>query len=170
MQKLIMPAEFENRVAVFLESEELFAPTERIVLAVSGGADSVCLLHAICSLKAEGLFGGEIIVAHINHRLRGSESDGDEKFVVAEAGRLGLPIVCREVDVGRFAEDNKLSIETAGRQVRIESLIDIAGEHGCRVIAFAHHKDDLAETVIQRLARGTGFRGLAGIWPVRDFG
>ena len=106
---------------------------------------------------------------HINHQLRGSESDGDEAFVIAQADKLNLAVTTRRLDVRGFAHKNKLSIETAARKLRIESLLDIAKANNCRWVATAHQKDDNAETVIQRLARGTGFRGLGGIWPLRCF-
>ena len=164
-----MLVEFENKVAEFVGLNGLFGPSERILLAVSGGADSTALLHAVCALKAEGVLGGELICAHINHQLRGSEADADEDFVVGEAGGLKLPVMTRRVDVREYAHKNKLSIETAGRELRIESLVDVAKANNCNVIAAAHQKNDNAETVLQRLVRGTGFRGLGGIWPKKTF-
>ena len=94
----------------------------------------------------------------------------DEAFVLAQAAALNLPAAVRRVDVRGFARQNKLSIETAARQMRIAALTEIAKENHCGLIATAHQKDDNAETILQRLARGTGFRGLAGIWPSRMFG
>jgi tRNA(Ile)-lysidine synthase len=185
-----MLSEFEKKVAGFIEANGLFGSadvtlrsssslrsTSKILLAVSGGADSTALLYAVCAIKAEnvpalplaGKLGGDILCAHINHQLRDSESDGDEAFVIAQADKLNLAITTKRLDVRGFARKNKLSIETAARKLRIESLLDIAKANDCKWVATAHQKDDNAETVIQRLVRGTGFRGLGGIWPVRKF-
>ncbi len=164
-----MPAEFENKVAEFIESNGLFGSEGKVLLAVSGGADSTALLHAVCALKAEGVPGGELLCAHVNHQLRGAEADADEDFVVGEADGLKVPVMTRRVDVREYARKNKLSIETAGRELRIESLVDISEANNCSVIATAHQKNDTAETILQRLTRGTGFRGLGGIWPKKTF-
>ncbi|UCF43476.1 MAG: tRNA lysidine(34) synthetase TilS [Planctomycetota bacterium] len=164
-----MSAEFENKVAEFIESNGLFGSEDKVLLAVSGGVDSTALLHAVCALKAGGVLGGELVCAHINHQLREAEADGDEDFVVGEAGRLNVTAITRRVDVREYARKNKLSIETAGRELRIEALVDIAKANNCNVIATAHQKDDNAETILQRLTRGTGYRGLGGVWPKRTF-
>jgi tRNA(Ile)-lysidine synthase len=164
-----MLAEFEKKVDDFIKANSLFESSGKILLAVSGGADSTALLYALCALKAENLLSVDILCAHINHQLRGSESDGDEDFVTAQAEKLGLAITTRRADVREFAGKNKLSIETAARKLRIENLLDIAKRNNCGRVATAHQKDDNAETVIQRLIRGTGFRGLGGIWPMRCF-
>jgi len=164
-----MLTEFENKVAGFIRDNELLGPADKVLLAVSGGADSMALLYTVCALRSEGVLSGDCLCAHINHQLRGSESDGDEDFVVAQSHTLNLPIVTKRLDVREFARKNKLSIETAARKLRIETLLDIAEADNCNFIATAHQKNDNAETVLQRLARGTGFRGLGGIWPVRRF-
>jgi len=164
-----MSCDFEKKVAEFAKANELFGPAEKILLAVSGGADSTALLYAMHALKAEGLLSAELLCAHINHKLRGSESDSDEQFAAAQADALNLPMTAKRLDVREFARQSKLSIETAARKLRIESLLEIAKAGSCTSIATAHHKNDNAETILQRLLRGTGFRGLAGIWPVRTF-
>lgn len=164
-----MLSEFEKKVADFTQANGLFDSVNKVLLAVSGGADSMALLYAVLALKAEGIFNGDIICAHINHRLRGSQADADEDFVVREVQNLNLQITTRRLDVRDFARKNKLSLETAARKLRIESLIKIAGADNCNCIAAGHQKDDNAETVVQRLCRGTGLRGLGGIWPVRVF-
>lgn len=164
-----MLTEFEKNIAGFAKKNELFCSADKILLAVSGGADSIALLYTLQTLKAEGLFTGDSVCAHINHQLRGAEADADEEFVIAEAHRLSLPIETRRIDVRSFARRNKLSIETAARQLRLKSLLDIAKANNCNCIATGHQKNDNAETILQRLARGTGFRGLGGIWPKRLF-
>jgi tRNA(Ile)-lysidine synthase len=164
-----MLLEFEKKVADFAKSNGLFSSAAKVLLAVSGGADSTALLYVMRSLKAEGVLSCELICAHINHQLRGPEAKLDEDFVIAQARDLDLPITTSKVDVPGFAHRNKLSIETAARKLRIEGLLDIAKANNCKCVATAHQKDDNAETVLQRLARGTGFRGLGGIWPKRVF-
>jgi tRNA(Ile)-lysidine synthase len=164
-----MLLEFEKKVAGFINVNGLFGSADKILLAVSGGADSTALLYAMCAINAENILSGDILCAHINHQLRGAESDGDEAFVITQADKLNLTVITKRLDVRRFARKNKLSIETAARNLRIESLLDIAQANDCKWVATAHQKDDNAETVIQRLVRGTGFRGLGGIWPVRKF-
>ena len=164
-----MLAEFEKKVAAFAKANGLFESADKILLAVSGGADSTALIYAMQALKAEGVLDTELACAHINHQLRGNEADADEYFVIAQTTELKLPVTTRQLNVCGFARENKLSIETAARKLRIESLLDIARVNNCSRIATAHQKDDNAETVLQRLARGTGFRGLGGIWPMRAF-
>jgi tRNA(Ile)-lysidine synthase len=161
--------EFENKIAGFIKANGLFGSADRILLAVSGGADSTALMYAMCAMKTEGVLGFELICAHINHQLRGTDAELDEAFVVAQAAELRMAITTRRVDVRGYARKNKLSIETAGRKLRIESLLDIAKANDCSRIATAHHKHDNVETVLQRLLRGTGFRGLGGISPRRVF-
>ncbi len=164
-----MLLEFEKKLACFAEANELFSSAEKILLAVSGGADSTALLYAMHALKAAKVFSAELLCAHINHQLRGAEADLDEEFVAARAAGLNLAVTTQRLDVRRHARDNKLSIETAARNLRIRALADIAQAGRCDRIATAHQKNDNAETILHRLGRGTGFQGLGGIWPVRAF-
>lgn len=159
----------EETVAEFIRRHGLFAGAGRILLAVSGGADSIALLYILLALKAQGRIEADLVCAHINHQLRGPASDADEQFVVEQAGLLELPVVTRAVEVGAHARRHRLSLETAARQLRLASLADIARSRQCTWISTGHQKNDNAETVLQRLLRGTGFRGLAGIGPVRPF-
>jgi tRNA(Ile)-lysidine synthase len=151
----------------FIRRHELFAGAGRILLAVSGGADSVALLHLLVSLRTEGWLDAELVCAHINHKLRGPAGDDDERFVMAQAEQAAVPVVTRAVDVRTYAEARKLSVETAGRQLRLAGLDEMAREQNCTWVATGHQKDDNAETVVHRLRRGTGFRGLVGIRPRR---
>ena len=164
-----MLLEFENKVADFIKANRLFDSADMVLLAVSGGADSTALLYAMRTMKTENILSADVVCAHINHQLRGADADLDEDFVIAQARDLNIPITTRRLDVRGFARKNKLSIETAARKLRIESLIDIAKAANCSSIATAHQKNDNAETILQRLVRGTGFRGLGGIWPARVF-
>ncbi|OHB49848.1 MAG: tRNA lysidine(34) synthetase TilS [Planctomycetes bacterium GWF2_41_51] len=148
----------ENITENFLRQNELLPSGKKILLAVSGGADSVALLYIL-----DKLFHNDIFIAHVNHQLRGDESLADEEFVKSLAEKFNLPIEVKSVDVKRYAKEKKLSIETAARESRLEALSQIAEGNKCEVIATAHHKNDNTETVIHRMIRGTGFRGLAGI-------
>ena len=132
----------------------------RVAVAVSGGPDSVCLLHALRELAP--VFDVSLSVAHLNHQLRGIESDEDERFVAELAAGFGLPFCRAGVDIAT-AKDN---LEQAGRRAR---RVFFAGLDADRV-ALGHTRDDQAETVLFRLLRGSGLRGLAGIYPVTDGG
>jgi tRNA(Ile)-lysidine synthase len=164
-----MLLEFEKKLARFAQANELFGSAEKVLLAVSGGADSTALLYAMHALKAAKVFDAELLCAHIHHQLRGADADRDEEFVIAQAAGLNLIVTTRRLDVRRHARENKLSIETAARDLRIGALTDIARAGRCDRIAMAHQRNDNAETILHRLSRGTGFQGLGGIWPVRTF-
>ena len=164
-----MLSAFENTVAQFISTDGLFQPTGGILVAVSGGVDSMALMHTLHSLKAAGILDADLTAAHINHQLRGCAADEDEAFVEQQTRVLNLPVLTRRLAVAAFAAEQRLSIETAARQLRMEALTAMAKENGCDYIATAHHKDDNAETIVHRLLRGTGFRGLGGIRPAKKF-
>jgi len=167
--QVIMLLAFEQKVADVITSSGLFPAGRKVLLAVSGGADSVALLNVVYKLYKESAIVAEIVVGHINHQLRGQAAVSDEEFVKVLGRQFGLEVITRSVDVAEYAKHKKLSVEMAGRQVRRKVLSDIAKERGCDLIATGHHADDNAETMIHRLQRGTGFRGLGGIWPKRKF-
>jgi tRNA(Ile)-lysidine synthase len=159
----------KQKVAGFIAAEGLFKPGEKILLAVSGGADSTALLYFIAALAAEGVISVEICCAHINHQLRGEDAQQDQDFVVSQCRKLNLPLITRRIDVRGYAKTEKLSIETAARKLRTDILLEIAARQSCSCIVTAHQKNDNAETILHRLVRGTGFRGLCGIWPAKRF-
>lgn len=143
-----------------------------VLLAVSGGADSVALLRAVCALKQqhgspdltsppEG--EGRIYVAHFNHGLRGQESDTDQAFVVELCERLGVTCELGGQDVTTLAEQQGDGIEAAARNARYEFFRETARRVGARYVVTAHTADDQAETILHRIVRGTGLSGLAGI-------
>lgn len=134
-------------------NQGLHSQTSKIVVGVSGGADSVALLRAFHALEIP------CTAAHLNHQLRGAEADGDEAFVRALAAELGFPAVVKSVDVKGLAEQSGQSIEMAARQARHEFF----AAFGDAVIALAHHADDQIETFILKLARGAGAEGLSGM-------
>jgi len=164
-----MLSQFEKKVAASITPSPLIDSAESVLLAVSGGADSVAMMFAMLRLTQTRAIDAKLIVGHINHKLREQAADADEEFVVRLGKKLGLKVVPRSVDVRACATESNLSIETAARQLRIHALIEIAKENACKSVATGHHKEDNAETMIHRLLRGTGFRGLAGIWPNKSF-
>ena len=157
---------FEEKILDQIQSNGLFEEIDRVLLAVSGGADSVAMAYALSELRKKQLFSCEFIIGHVNHCLRGAQSDADEAFVQALGQQLEIPVVTKRVDVTSCAAEHKLSIETAGRKLRIQALGEMADEYDCQVIMTAHHADDQAETIIHRLMRGVGYRGLCGIKPI----
>jgi tRNA(Ile)-lysidine synthase len=165
-----MPDQLEEKVAEFIRRHGLFAGAGGILLAVSGGADSIALLHILVALRTQGWIEPDLVCAHINHQLRGPASDADEQFVIEQASQLGVPVVSRAVDVRGCARTHGLSIETAARQLRLTNLGEIAQSRQCTWVCTGHQRNDNAETVLHRLWRGTGLRGLAGIRPVRWVG
>lgn len=151
------------RLEQFWADQALFRPGDRVLCAVSGGADSVCLLHL---LKETPWL--ETVCAHFNHRLRGAESDRDEGFVRDLCRSLGLRCVCGSGDVAAYGVEQGLGIEAAARALRYDFLRRTAAELDCGCIATAHNAEDNAETLLLNLLRGSGARGLGGIPPVRD--
>jgi tRNA(Ile)-lysidine synthase len=160
---------FEKKVSAFISTGRLLGGVEKVLLAVSGGADSVALMFAMLRLKEAGIVDAGLAVGHVNHKLRRQAADEDEEFVLGLGKKVGFEVVTRSADVRPYAKANKLSIETAARKLRTGALTDIAEVCGCKSIATAHHRDDNAETMVHRLIRGTGFRGLGGIWPRKMF-
>ena len=157
---------FEKILYDWIITNGLFDGMDRVLLAVSGGADSVAMVHALINLKQQGHIPCDFVIGHVNHQLRGEHSDNDEHFVKALAQVYSVPVCALTVNVKDTAASKKLSLETAGRTLRLKTLAEIAVTHDCDCIATAHHKDDQAETMIHRLLRGTGFRGLCGILPI----
>ncbi len=136
-----------------------------VLLAVSGGADSVCLLFLLHELRDE--LGIRLAAFHLNHGLRGAEADGDEAYVRELCASLSVPFESAHEDVEAFAKREGLSEEEAGRTLRYRHLEETARHFSCEKIATAHHRDDNAETVLMNLFRGSGLKGLGGIPPVR---
>lgn len=145
---------------------EMGVRDETVVVAVSGGPDSVALLHLLFRLSEEFIL--RLHVAHLNHMLRGELGARDARFVVELARTLGLPCTCEERDVHAFQRTSaNSSVEDAARQVRYRFLNETADRVGASRIALGHMADDQAETVLLHLVRGTGLSGLRGMLPVR---
>jgi tRNA(Ile)-lysidine synthase len=145
-----------------VRKHDLLRAGDRVGAAVSGGADSVALLRILLDLRQE--LGIVLSVVHLNHELRAEESDADEAFVLELAAAHGLEVACESRDVKGYAAEKKLSLEAAARGVRYEFFRAMLDENLDRITT-AHTLDDQAETVLMKLARGAGTRGLAGIYP-----
>ncbi len=151
------------RTEEYITRHRLLDDGERVLVAVSGGVDSMVLLHVLHSL-APGK-GWELTVAHFNHRLRGRAAEADARFVERAAKKLGLECVVESAEVKQQARERKLSVEMAARALRHEFLARTAGERRARAIALAHHADDQVELFFLRLLRGASSEGLAGMRP-----
>ena len=156
---------FRQKVLAFMRKNHMTDRGDGVLAAVSGGADSACLLLLLCELAAE--LGIHVFAFHMNHGIRGAEADRDERFVKELCGRMGVPLTVVHEKVGSYAADHGLSTEEAGRILRYRHLKETAEKYGCAKIAVAHHEDDDAETVLLNLFRGSGLPGLSGIRPVR---
>ncbi len=150
-------------VGAYIRKHELLKAGDRVGAAVSGGADSVAMLRLLLELRRE--IGIVLSVVHFNHKLRGAESDGDEQFVAELARGNELQLHCERADVARHAVEKHLSLETAARESRYAYFGRLLREDCVNRIATGHTLDDQAETVLMRVARGAGTRGLAGIYP-----
>lgn len=157
-----------QRVRQTITKYKLLAAGDRVLVGVSGGADSTALLHILHQLAKE--YGWELHVAHVEHGLRGEESLADAVFVQELAQKLGLPFQMAHPPVKRYSKEKGISIEMAARELRYEALEQMAHSAGCNKIALAHHADDQAETILQRVLRGTSISGLSGIPRKRNIG
>ena len=152
-----------RKISTYIAENNLLKPTDKVLVAVSGGIDSVVLLHALLTLKYE------CIVVHCNFHLRGEESDRDETFVQQLAEKYNCRFIKTDFDTTKFAEENHLSIEMAARELRYEWFEDVRKKESCQCVAVAHHANDSIETFFLNLIRGTGINGLTGIKPRNNF-
>jgi tRNA(Ile)-lysidine synthase len=143
----------------------LLEPGDHVLVAVSGGADSVALLRALMRLSHE--YKLKLTTAHLNHGLRGIEADEDERFVSTLCAGIGMECLCKTIDVGALKIGKGQSTEEVGREERYRFLDEAAKHCGATKIATGHHREDQAETLLMNLLRGSGLEGLKGILPVR---
>jgi len=151
-----------KKVLEFIKAHGLFAPGDKVVVAFSGGADSMALVDILAKLPD---FPLQVVIAHLNHCLRGDESEGDELFVRGVAEKYALPLVISRVDIATAAAEQGLSLEEAGRNARRSFFLEIAEKQAAVAVVLGHHRDDQAETVLMRLVRGTAGSGLIGMQP-----
>jgi tRNA(Ile)-lysidine synthase len=161
----------EERVLGFIREHCPLAPKSRLLVAVSGGPDSVCLLHILTSLKEE--LGVELYAAHLNHQLRGADSESDAEYVTNLTQSLGIPTTIGERNVRAYQAQKRISLEEAAREVRYDFLAQTARSIGTDQVAIGHTRDDNIETILMHLIRGSGTRGLQGLrprteWPSAD--
>mgnify|MGYP001119102187 CR=1 FL=1 len=155
--------ELESRVISFIHQRNLIPPGETLVIGVSGGADSACLLHLLARWQKE--LGIKLHVAHLNHQLRGAESEADAEYVSNLADQLGIPITVERQDVAAYRATRKCSLEEAARELRYTFLAKVAEYLGAKRVAIGHTRDDHVETILMHILRGTGTSGLHGLEP-----
>ncbi len=155
---------FLSKIRKTVDSFGMLGPGDVIVTGVSGGSDSMALLLVLRDLR-EFYPNIDVIVSHVDHGLRGLESEEDAEFVKEAAEKLGFSFECLQVDTEAFRKKHKLSLEDAARELRYEFFNDILVKHSAQKIATAHTLNDQAETVIMRFIRGSGSQGLGGIRP-----
>lgn len=155
-----------EKVISTIKSNNMFEANDKVVVALSGGPDSICLLHVLHTLKDE--LNITLVAAHVNHCLRGEAADNDEMYVKKICHELGIQCFVKREDVHRISKEKGISCEMAGREVRYEFFNEVLHKINGDKIAIAHNANDQAETVLMRMIRGTGLEGLVGIKPVRD--
>ncbi len=153
-----------KKIAAFAAEYKMLNKSDKIIVGVSGGADSVCLLLTLLELQKS--IGFEMVSVHVNHGLRGEHALRDERYVENLCRQYDIPLEIYREDVELFAKMRKQSLEEAGRNVRRAAFQDALSKYSGTKIALAHHKNDSAETMIMNLARGSGLAGLTGIRPV----
>jgi tRNA(Ile)-lysidine synthase len=152
-----------DKVLKYIREQRLLQPGERVAAAVSGGADSVALLRLLLELRAE--LGIVLSVAHFHHQIRGAEADGDQQFVARLAQQFQLAFHSGSADAPAHAHDHKMSLESSARELRHRWFRKLVEQRHADKVATAHTLDDQAETVLMRILRGAGVRGLSGIAP-----
>ncbi|MBZ0314016.1 tRNA lysidine(34) synthetase TilS [Clostridium butyricum] len=155
-----------KKVMSYIKDNNLIKSGDKVLVALSGGPDSVCLLNILYNLKAE--LNIEVGAAHLNHLLRDKDAFEDEEYVKTLCKSLDIPCFVKRVDINKYSKDKKMSSEMAGREARYNFFDDIVKDEGYTKIATAHNANDQAETILFRLMRGSGIEGLCGIKVRRD--
>ena len=155
---------FESRVYNFIKGKEMITPGKTVLVGFSGGADSTALLLVLWELKR--LLQIELVAVHVNHGIR-EEAGKDAEFTRSFCEKLGIKFHLVEKDIPALSGEWKMTEEEAGRKVRYDAFEEIAAQNGASYIAVAHHQNDVAETLLMNLLRGSGIHGAGGIRPVR---
>ena len=156
-----------QKVLETIRKYNLIEDGDKIVLGVSGGPDSICMLDNLREVKEEQIIEFEIYVAHINHMI-GEEAIDDEKYVQEYCKKYNIECFVKRADVQKIASEKKIGTEEAGRKVRYDFFEEVLQKTESNKIAIAHNKNDKIETIIMHLLRGSGLSGLKGIEPIRD--
>lgn len=157
----------KEKVLDTIKKYELISNGDKLVLGVSGGPDSMCMLNILKEIKENGILNFEITVAHMNHMIR-EEAKKDENYVKKYCKENGIKFYSKSIDVEKIANTNKISTEEAGRNERYKFFDEILKKTASSKIAIAHNKNDNAETVIMNIIRGSGVSGLKGIEAKRE--
>ena len=156
-----------ERILKFINEYQLIKSGEKVVLGVSGGPDSIFMLDTLRKLKENKKLDCELVVAHVNHMIR-EEAIDDEQYVLDYCKKNNIECYAKRIDVQKYANNNKVGTEEAGRILRYEFFDEILEHTNSQKIAIAHNKNDKAETIIMNLLRGAGLTGLKGIEPIRN--
>ena len=167
VNKKIGLTEVTEPVWRFIREQSLIPENQKLLVAVSGGPDSVCLLHILFKLREK--LGTRLHVAHLNHRLRGADSDADARYVAELARQLDIPATIDQRDVRGYQTKQRFSPEEAAREVRYTFLAQVADSIGADRVGVGHTVDDHVETILMHLIRGTGTRGLRGLQPLTSW-
>lgn len=159
--------EIENKVLDTINKYNLIQENDKIIVAVSGGPDSMCLLNLLYNFKIKNIKKYELYVAHVNHCIR-EDAIEDEKYVEEYCKKREIPCYIKRIDVNNLAINNKKGLEETGRKVRYDFFEELYTDLKANKIAIAHNNNDNAETVLMNIIRGTGIVGLNGIVPIRN--
>ena len=155
-----------QKVINYIDQYNMFHNGDKVIVALSGGPDSMCLVHILNKLQER--YNIKLYAAHVNHCLRGAEADADEEYVRGFCKNANIDFYSKRIDINELARITNTSTETAGREARYAFFNELKEKLGANLIALAHNANDQAETILMRIIRGTGMEGLRGIRPVRD--
>ncbi len=161
-----MSNDIRKRFLKFIKEKNIVKSGDKILVGLSGGPDSVCMLNLLCSIRDEEKI--EVAAAHINHMLRGEEADKDEEYSKRLCESLGVRFFSKRIDINKYALETGKSSELAGREARYDFFDEIINKINFNKIATAHNANDQAETILMRIMRGTGLEGLGGIPVERE--
>lgn len=161
-----MNNDIKKRFLKFIKEKNIIKSGDKILVGLSGGPDSVCMLSLLCSIREEEEI--EVAAAHINHMLRGEEADKDEEYSKRLCESLGVRFFSKRIDINKYVLETGKSSELAGREARYDFFNEIINKINFNKIATAHNANDQAETILMRIMRGTGLEGLGGIPVERE--
>ena len=157
----------EQKVLTTIKKYNLIKDGDKVIVGVSGGPDSISLLDILNKFQKNKILNFEIIAVHVNHQIR-EEANDDEEYVRKYCEKNEIKFYAKRIDVIKYANNNKIGLEEAGRILRYEFFDEILQKENANKIAIAHNRNDKAETIIMNILRGSGISGLRGIEPIRD--